>query len=54
MCLNNQYEPYVTITKDCIECLTFNFGSDCSIETLIEIRDSGIFKVKTGIYMGVH
>lgn len=47
-CLNNQYEPCVPITKDCIECLTLNFGNnvncgnDCSIETLLELRDTGI------------
>jgi hypothetical protein len=47
-CLNNQYEPCIPITNDCIDCLTTNFGNnlncgrDCSIENLIELRDSGI------------
>lgn len=47
-CLNVDYEPCLPITKDCVECLTLNFGnnlncgSDCSIETLIELRESGI------------
>lgn len=47
-CLNEQYEPCLQISRDCVNCLSLNFGNDvncgegCSFENLIEIRDNGI------------
>jgi len=46
-CLNRDFEPCIPITKECIECLTMNFGDNtncgpgCSMARVQEIQTEG-------------